>query len=444
MTNITFPKTVTKIGQRAIALCDGLKSLSFMGEDAVPTLEENIMYKSGNLKNVTIFVRKKWYETSANKPTIDTYNNRFKEVHPSFVTATGYDRGTEFFPTSVDNVGVISFYQPRTSVIIQETAVEAEYTDIYNKHWPTKDYTVSRILDFAYENTPTVRDIVVLADVGVIGLNAFKTSIPLNGIYFVGKTPATLSSNDYEKPGDYPFYSDQDIYVRPSVVDSYEGAWKGDHDLNITSKIPQQTKGHGGTVCFPFDVKYPSGKGNDDIKPYVPVDYSHVNDAYKPFVRAYSLDDYYIPAFTGAFIRSKQTAAVTSYCEMDDNQPHTAISLTGYTPTADNRMFGAVEDTPITNEAGFQYYAFKQGKLVKLNNGVNFPYFKAYLRLKKTAGAKSYRLIFDDGDDDETTGINELTESGSDNAPYYNLNGIRVTRPTQGVYIRNGKKIIIK
>lgn len=129
---------------------------------------------------------------------------------------------------------------------------------------------------------------------------------------------------------------------------------------------------------------------------------------------------------------------------MDDNQPHTAISLTGYTPTADNRMFGAVEDTPITNEAGFQYYAFKQGKLVKLNNGVNFPYFKAYLRLKKTAGAKSYRLIFDDGDDDETTGINELTESGSDNAPYYNLNGIRVTRPTQGVYIRNGKKIIIK
>ena len=83
--------------------------------------------------------------------------------------------------------------------------------------------------------------------------------------------------------------------------------------------------------------------------------------------------------------------------------------------------------------------------LVILNNGVNFPYFKAYLRLKKTpAGAKSYRLIFDDGDDDETTGINELTESGSDNAPYYNLNGIRVTRPTQGVYIRNGKKIIIK
>lgn len=444
VTNITFPKTVTKIGNRAIALCDGLKSLSFMGEESVPTLDADIMYKSGNLKNVTIFVRKKWYENNANTTVIGTYNNRFKEVHPSFVTATGYDRGTEFFPTSVDNVGVISFYQPRTSVIIQETAVESDYTDTRGKHWPTKNYTVSSILDFAYEHTPTVRDIVVLADVGVIGLNAFKTSIPLNGIYFVGKIPATLSSNDYEKPGDYPFYSDQDIYVRPSVVDSYEGAWKGDHDLNITSKIPQQTKGHGGTVCFPFDVKYPSGKGNDDIKPYVPVDYSHAHDASNPYVRAYSLDDYYIPAFTGAFIRSKQTAAVTSYCEMDDNQQHTAISLAGYTPTADNRMFGAVEDTPITNESDCQYYAFKQGKLVKLHNGVNFPYFKAYLRLKKVAGAKSYRLIFGNENDDETTGINRVTESDGNTAPYYNLNGVKVNRPTLGVYIRNGKKMIIK
>lgn len=445
VTNITFPKTVTEIGIRAIALCNNLKSLSFMGEDNVPTLNANIMYQSGNLKNVTIFVRKKWYENAANNATITTYNNRFKEVHPSFVTATGYDRGTEFFPTSVDNVGVISFYEPRTSAIIQEKAVEPDYTDKLGKHWKKKEYTVSSILDFAYENAQTVKDIVVLADVGVVGLKAFKADSQLKGIYFVGKTPATLSSKDYEQPAEYPFKDGQAIYVRPSVVNAYKTAWEQDHTLGITSQIPQKTKGHGGTVCFPFDVKYPSGQGNNDIKPYVPVDYSHVHDASNPFVRAYSLDDYYIPAFTGAFIRSKETSAVTSYCEMDNDQAHTAITLSGYNPMADNRMVGAVEDTPLTNESGYQYYAFKQGKLVKLNNGVNFPYFKAYLRLKKTpAGAKSYRLIFDDGDDDETTGINELTESGSDNAPYYNLNGIRVTRPTQGVYIRNGKKIIIK
>lgn len=445
VTNITFPKTVTKIGQRAIALCDGLKSLSFMGEESVPTLEADIMFKSGNLKNVTIFVRKKWYETSANKPTINTYNNRFKEVHPSFVTATGYDRGTEFFPTSMDNVGVISFYTPRTSVIIQEKAVEPEYTDIYNKHWDAHTYTVSSILDFAYENAQTVKDIVVLADVGVVGLKAFKAGNQLKGIYFVGKTPGGLNSVDYEKPEEYPFKDGQKIYVRPSAVNDYKTAWNIEgHTLGITSQIPQKTKGHGGTVCFPFDVKYPSGQGANDIKPYVPVDYNHAHAASSPFVRAYSLDNYYIPAFTGAFIRSKQTPEVVSYCEMDDDQQHTAINLVGYNSTSENGMEGAVEDTPITNKTGFQYYAFKQGKLVKLLDNVNFPYFKAYLRLKKTAGAKPYRLIFGDGGDDETTDISGVTESGSDNAPYYNLNGVRVNRPTQGVYIHNGKKIVIK
>ena len=444
VTNITFPKSVTKIGQRAIALCNNLKSLSFMGEDNVPTLNANIMYQSGNLKNVTIFVRKKWYENAANKATITTYNGRFKEVHPSFVTAVGYDRGTEFFPTSVDHVGVISFYTPRTSVIIQETTVEPDYTDKLGKHWNSKPYTVSSILDFAYENAQTVKDIVVLADVGVVGLKAFKAGSQLKGIYFVGKTPADLSSKDYEKPAEYPFMDNQSIYVRPSVVSDYKTAWEQGHTLGITSKIPQKTNGHGGTVCFPFDVKYPSGKGTEDIKPYVPVDFTHAHAVSNPFVRAYSLDDYYIPAFTGAFIRSKETPAVTSYCEMDNDQAHTTIALAGYNPSADNRMKGAVEDTPITNESGFQYYAFKQGKLVKLLNNVNFPYFKAYLRLKKVAGAKPFRLVFNDEDTGTATDINGVSDSGNNNAPYYNLNGVRANRPIQGVYIHNGKKVVIK
>jgi hypothetical protein len=33
---------------------------------------------------------------------------------------------------------------------------------------------------------------------------------------------------------------------------------------------------------------------------------------------------------------------------------------------------------------------------------------------------------------------------GQENGVYYNLNGVRVDRPTKGVYIMNGKKVIIK
>ena len=47
--------------------------------------------------------------------------------------------------------------------------------------------------------------------------------------------------------------------------------------------------------------------------------------------------------------------------------------------------------------------------------------------------------------DDETTGIN--TAKGSQftvNGEYYNLRGQRVAQPTKGLYIVNGKKVVIK
>ena len=44
-----------------------------------------------------------------------------------------------------------------------------------------------------------------------------------------------------------------------------------------------------------------------------------------------------------------------------------------------------------------------------------------------------------------TTGIESVENTESDdNAPYYNLSGVRVSKPTKGVYIHNGKKVIIK
>ena len=69
---------------------------------------------------------------------------------------------------------------------------------------------------------------------------------------------------------------------------------------------------------------------------------------------------------------------------------------------------------------------------------------KAFLRTTTnvTAGARGLELNFGEG---ETTGIN--TVQGSEfkaNGEYYNLSGQRVAQPTRGLYIVNGKKVIIK
>lgn len=56
---------------------------------------------------------------------------------------------------------------------------------------------------------------------------------------------------------------------------------------------------------------------------------------------------------------------------------------------------------------------------------------------------KGFRLVF--SDDNETTSVDEI-QTVSDNAPavYYNMQGVRVMNPGKGLYIRNGKKYIIR
>ena len=53
-----------------------------------------------------------------------------------------------------------------------------------------------------------------------------------------------------------------------------------------------------------------------------------------------------------------------------------------------------------------------------------------------------FRSIGND-DEDGTTGINVQSSIQSDNA-YYTLQGQRVAKPGKGLYIHNGKKVVIK
>ena len=78
------------------------------------------------------------------------------------------------------------------------------------------------------------------------------------------------------------------------------------------------------------------------------------------------------------------------------------------------------------------------------NNVTNIPGNKAFLVLTSTeAQAKSFVLEFEDGG---TTGIEtiENSKNSTDDGVYYDLQGRRVENPTRGIYIVNGKKVVIK
>lgn len=90
---------------------------------------------------------------------------------------------------------------------------------------------------------------------------------------------------------------------------------------------------------------------------------------------------------------------------------------------------GAVDDVP-----GF----YKVGE-----NNVTIAYGKAYLNLE-TSGSSPARanIVFRDN---EITGITDVRKNWkAESDVYYNLNGQRVSHPAKGLYILNGKKVIIK
>lgn len=65
---------------------------------------------------------------------------------------------------------------------------------------------------------------------------------------------------------------------------------------------------------------------------------------------------------------------------------------------------------------------------------------KGYLNISGGAGAKPSFIAFE-----ETTDIsNAAVETTEDDGAYYNLQGVRVMNPQKGIYIKNGKKIVVK
>lgn len=69
---------------------------------------------------------------------------------------------------------------------------------------------------------------------------------------------------------------------------------------------------------------------------------------------------------------------------------------------------------------------------------------KAYLQLSKQAGTGANARVLIFPGDDETQGINAIPTAKANDGAYYNLSGQRVNAPTKGLYIQNGKKMIVK
>lgn len=81
-------------------------------------------------------------------------------------------------------------------------------------------------------------------------------------------------------------------------------------------------------------------------------------------------------------------------------------------------------------------------KVITSSAAYNATAGKAYLQIASSkAAAKTDEFTFALGD--ETSDISGVYTNHADNDVYHNINGMKVDRPTKGIYIKNGKKIIV-
>lgn len=134
--------------------------------------------------------------------------------------------------------------------------------------------------------------------------------------------------------------------------------------------------------------------------------------------------------------------------EIEDAEPY-------YAASADNGQFtvyGNYDTFPIdpSVDGCYTYYLTSNGQMKYSDKYRLLKTFRIFFRFiadNDDAGALEFNLVFDDGS--TQTGIVELDGNGRDNhAPegYYNLQGVKYNgKPIQkGVYINNGRKVVVK
>ena len=108
-----------------------------------------------------------------------------------------------------------------------------------------------------------------------------------------------------------------------------------------------------------------------------------------------------------------------------------------------NELIATSVEAYATVPTGGTYYALKAGvaEFAVINGGVVLSANKAYIKAPENSEAKPMRMVIGG----QTTGINEVDAAdGAADGAYYTLQGVKVENPTKGLYIHNGKKVIIK
>lgn len=503
LTKVCVPKKVNTFGARTFGLSSDITEIAFLCDDLIEpdsvvsdlnistfdddklTLNDDATDQRNGIK---IYLRKKVYDdymANHDKKAGDKYYefyNKFEDIK-CIPTIAHFDDANEDPTTETNdaNYGDEYFVMGDEKAMLLSTTADVETyvvpgtININGTNHPTG------IGDYAFENANQhINEVVVADGVGYVGAMAFmtteakrtddnkmkpgSTTSNIKQVVFIADSPLDIATNHFNLSTDFNEFtttdgSAQKIYVKKNSLDDYKdaGGWSAFKD-QIDYKIPYTQSGTFGTFAREFDVDFSEINGVNADNPVTddPVviaftgdgKYHIQGDSYYVHMTSINLGDQtgkdgtYVPAGSGVLMKKYKDANL--YYQIADP---------GISPAFvdGNFMKGVtVRKKTIETADGVSRFYISGGKLHEMTQPKQFSNHKSYMEISNNdipAGAKVMLNFIEPGDETETTGIeNLMVDENIDDAGkvYYNLNGQRVYTPSKGIYILNGKKVIVK
>ena len=118
-------------------------------------------------------------------------------------------------------------------------------------------------------------------------------------------------------------------------------------------------------------------------------------------------------------------------------EPTTSAELS--TSVSGATMTGTYASKTLASAKTNGYYTYSDNQFVTTTGSITVNPFRAYIKLDKSTAAK-LNIQFSN----TTTNISNTTFDKKADNSYYTLSGIKVVAPVKGVYIHQGKKVIVK
>ena len=452
LTSVTIPNSVTSIGSSAFSFCSGLTSVTI--PNSVTSIGDYAFWDCSGLTSITIpnsvtFIDDYAFSSCTGLTSVTIPNSVISISGGSFSFCTGLTSIT--IPNSVTFIDNYAFFgcSDLTSVTIPNSMTSIGNNSFGNCSKLTDVYCYAETVPYADNDAfkDSYPEYMIL-HVPEGKVDAYKAAEPWNqfkDIILMNFAKYTLT---YMVDGEV--YKTYEVYEGTTIVPETEPTKEG-YEFSGWSTIPSTMPAEDVTITGTFkvqadeDVIKITSVGQTTWCSKYDLDFTDIEG-----LKAYTAGGYHRTKGTIWLMRVYEVPAGEGILLIGDEGeykvPHK--STTAYYA---NLMVGTVKAITI-NETDGEYtnYYLSNGAsgvgFYKVNGSVDIKANRAYLPLLKNTESGSRGFIGMDFDDDEdgTTGISEAQQRVGEQDVYYNLQGQRVDNPSKGIYIRNGKKVVIK